>query len=639
MIAVTPHDVSLGLRFVSAGFLGSLLLAYERAESSTLDGIVVHGSRLPHLSVFPDADLMVLEKDDIQRRHAIDLVELLRMLPGVSMARQGGPGGPSSLYVRGAEPNFTSVYINGVQVNNPMDTRGGAFEFGHLDVFLVDKVELIKGPRSAIHGSDALAGAMNLRTAHVTEHTQSTLLSSMGGRGQRGLGYLFSSPFRDQGNGSIAYANRNYGELVTGYTLETETVTASLQNTGSRAAWSFDVVHLDFFGTSYPEDSGGPRFAILDALERKDGDELVLAGSLRTELSQRWSTEIRAGWYDRWDDTTSPGIALSPVPPNGQTADFRRRSVTWINEFRWPSGPEVVAGLDFSDERGSAEGYLEFPESPLATSFRLNRANYSSFLEVRRASSQWAIMGSVRLDSPDGFDSRSSLRVGAIYRTVATGTRFSADWAQGFKVPSLFALGNNLVGNPDLEPETSHGISLSITQPLPWSSIRIALFRTWYQDLIDFDFESFRNVNRSRVRTSGAELEVDWFPAEILQFNVFGTYLSTEIDGNPGRLRGRPKAEAGASMTWAPQPSTSLMLTAHWTGEALQSSLVTGLVPLNPYWVVNLNCTWQVSPKLKLDLAIDNTLNQGFEEAVGVPSPGRQFRIQATYSLRHRFSG
>jgi vitamin B12 transporter len=617
--------------------VAALLLLPEAspAQSATMETMLVHGSRLPLRSSHDQSDAVIIDEEGIEQLNAMDTVDLLRAMAGVHISRQGGPGGVASLYVRGGEANFTSVYVNGIQVNNPADTRGGGYDFSILDPFLVSRIELVKGPRSAIYGSDALAGAINLRTSRRVTDLQSTGIAAGGERGQRALGLRIDSPLRTDGNLSAGYIERDYGELTKGHTLTSDVFTGSVSDSWERNSWSVDIVNAQFSRTAFPEDSGGPMLAILNELEHGMGDELVVAGRVEHQATDLWSADLLVGLYSRTDDVVSPGIAATAVPPNGQSVDFTRHAATLNNTVLIHANSELVAGLDFSREEGISSGYLDYPRNRIDTGFNQRRTIRSGFLEVRERPGAWTLSGAARYDSPSEFDAETTLRFGISYDLQHLPTQLSANWGQGYKLPSMFALGDNLVGNQDLKPESSEGFSASILQPFDTGYLKVTAFKNWYRDLIDFDFESFQNVNRDRVKTAGVEFELDWRPYEILNVLGYGAYTDTNVTGSSDELRGRPNSSAVVTVIAQPRDDLSAVLSYRWTGSVWQSSFVTGFAQLPAYTTLNMNLNWGLSPRLELHLAVDNVLDEQYAEAIGVPAPGRQLRAQFLYAIRH----
>ena len=110
------------------------------------------------------ANITVLSREDFEVEKPRQLADILRRVAGVHMDQVGGRGGTGSLYLRGADPNYTLVLVDGVRVNDPTNARGGSFDSSTFDVADIERVEIARGPYSAVYGGDALAGVVNIVT-------------------------------------------------------------------------------------------------------------------------------------------------------------------------------------------------------------------------------------------------------------------------------------------------------------------------------------------------------------------------------------------------------------------------------------------------------------------------------------------
>src|SRR5262245_63162021 len=120
--------------------------------------IVVTGSRVASDPADVGANVTVLAREDFDVEKPVKLADVLDRVAGVHVDQVGGRGGTGSLYLRGADPNYTLVLVDGVRVNDPSNARGGSFDFSTFDVDDIEKIEVARGPYSGIFGGEALAG-------------------------------------------------------------------------------------------------------------------------------------------------------------------------------------------------------------------------------------------------------------------------------------------------------------------------------------------------------------------------------------------------------------------------------------------------------------------------------------------------
>lgn len=156
----------------------ALLAALPAATPETLDTVTVSASRRPQAAAEALADVSVIERAQIEASGAPDLLELLRGLAGVDLARGGGSGQQTSLFLRGSNSNHTLFLVDGVRVNS---ANTGAAAFEHLPLDQIERIEIIRGPRASYYGSDAIGGVIAISTR---EHTGPSMLLRAGSHGR-----------------------------------------------------------------------------------------------------------------------------------------------------------------------------------------------------------------------------------------------------------------------------------------------------------------------------------------------------------------------------------------------------------------------------------------------------------------------
>src|SRR5262245_4020208 len=188
--------------------------------------VVGYSSRLE----LPAADLgsgvTVLDRHEFEAQRPAQLADVLRNVPGVHIDQVGGRGGTGSLYLRGADPNYTLVLVNGVRVNDPTNPRGGSFDFSTFDVDDIERIEVARGPYSAVFGGDALAGVVNIVTGLNTGWHRGTYLdASAGAYDTREIA------LRTGGDSwTLGAADSREGEVVRGNQFESQRVSGSFDS-------------------------------------------------------------------------------------------------------------------------------------------------------------------------------------------------------------------------------------------------------------------------------------------------------------------------------------------------------------------------------------------------------------------------
>ena len=313
------------------------------------------------------------------------------------------------------------------------------------------------------------------------------------------------------------------------------------------------------------------------------------------------------------------------MPPSGSDIEFNRYQLSWVNRLQWDTA-RIGIGIDAEREEGDSVGYLDYGFL-LPTSFELERDNIGVFAELYyEIGASFSVSGSMRYDDPDRLDSEVTTRLGALYRFAGGRTELRANWGEGFKLPSFFALAHPLVGNSALEPETSTSWDIGLEHQFQNGvSLNVVYFDNTYRNLIDFDDELFITVNRDRVENDGVEFNFKYELSDTNSLRVHATYLDINLVGNEGSLRGRPEWKAGMQWFHRIEHGISFSLDYMWVDNVVEASRHTGEsrdYTLDAYSTLDLSLNWQAHPRLKLQAAVSNVLDEDYEQAVGFPAVG-----------------
>ncbi|MFQ5596457.1 MAG: TonB-dependent receptor plug domain-containing protein [Nitrospiria bacterium] len=623
----------LGLLFVFLS-LGREVLG-EQEPPKVLDPLVVSASHLPATIETASAGITVIEREEIEARQAVSVVDLLRQVPGLHIDQPGGRGGIASVYVRGADPNFTVILIDGVKVNDPTNSRGGSFDMSTLSPAGIERIEIVRGPLSSVYGSDAMGGVIHITTRSGTARPQTVI--DLGG----GAGDFYRAGVETRGPlGSADYAlNLSYvddGGVVEGNRFVGKQIGGKLSLAPSHTSWLELSLHWSGSRSeSFPDDSGGPVFAVLSELDERKAEMFTAGFSFGQDLNASWEYTLNAAHYHRQEEIDSPGVAPGlrdpfGIPPNRSDNHFDRSHLSVDTLFSPSASLHFGLGVEAQLEKGESEGFL-FLDGPLPNRFEQDRAVYSAYLETEMIPVMGArLQGSVRVDDPERFDPEITPRLGFMYAVVSSGTTFKADWGEGFKLPSFFALGNAIVGNPSLLPETAKSLEIGIEQMLSLEGIQVSAvyFHNRYENLIDLaEGPPPSLVNRSEVTGQGLEVELSFKSTPDLWLNTHLTYTHMDIEGSREELRNRPEWRGGLNTYWRPKASLSTNLSILYVGESVDSSIATGDRDLDAHLRVDLAAHWTPTAQWKWSVVLDNLFDADYEEAVGVPAPGIRGRI------------
>lgn len=616
-----------------------LLAASAQADDAS---VIVTGTRLPQTAADRVPGIDVVTRADIDARQPRSSVELLRDIPGVWADQPGGPGSVSSVYVRGADPNFTLVLIDGVRVNDSTNSRGGSFDLSALTPDSIERIEVVRGVRSAAYGSDALAGVINIITSAGKDAPEASLETGIGSDGYRHLNARLLGPVSNA-RAALTAGITDYGEPSTDHRLTVRHANARLE-TELRENTRLNVFgrFVDTEAQSYPDESGGKRFAVIRTLDRRDSSQFSGGFSLEHAIDESRALEFRADASDRNEVTESPGVAPGVRDPFGIPAsrfdsDYSTFSAAGSLRGRLLEQLRGVLGFEWRQEQGESDSVLLFEGFGVPGRFDLEREMSSAFTEVEwQLTEQVTFAGALRADDADEWGSQVSPSASLRYDSSALGSTVYVRWGEGFKLPSFFALGNPLVGNPDLRPETSRGFEagVRIATCADACTVELALFHNDYRNLIDFEEgPPPRLVNRSEVEIQGAESRLQWAMTPDVSLTAHVTYLDADLVGSDEPLRSRPEWQGGAGLQLAINQTLSAHVQALYVGELHDSSIATGDVVLDPYVRADLGITWRPDERWRVQLAVDNLSDEDRQEAVGVPARGRSARVAVQLTL------
>lgn len=639
---VVDRRWAIFIHFALRVALAASLAWTPQLAAGELPSVVVTGARLPQTDPEAVPSVDILLRSEIEARQPRTSVELIRELPGVWADQPGGPGGLSSVYVRGADPNFTLVMIDGVRINDVTNSRGGSFDISSISPQAIERIEVVRGVRSAAYGSDALAGVVNIITVEGADTPRASIESAFGTDGYRRIGAQLAGPLNNV-SAAVTAGATDYGESDAGAALEVRHATAKVETDfGSAARVSLFGRLAGVEASSHPDDSGGRFFAERRALEDRDATEF--SGGVRWDhtWSDTVASEVRFDGSQRDETVNSPGVAPGlrdpfGIPANRFSSTHSNMGASAALRVRLAPTVRTAAGVEWRQEQGESDSLLQFDGFELPGRFDLQRSIRSAFAEFEwRPIQRVTLEAAARIDDADGWSAQTSQSAAVRYELYRLDGTLFVRWGEGFKLPSFFALGNPLVGNPQLEPEESRAIEagMRFAACAHGCIAELSIFQNRYRNLVDFEEgPPPRLVNRSAARTRGIESRFEIDLTSRANLALHATYVDAELVGLDEKLRNRPQWQGGAGMRLDLNPALLVSVQALYVGELHDSSIPTGDVVLDDYIRADLGITWTPSSNWRLQLAIDNLNDASEQEAVGIPALGRNARLAAQYSF------
>lgn len=607
----------------------------------TLDEERITATAVPTTAAAASQHVTILRRADLDAYRGQSVAEILSRQAGVVIDRSPRSGGFGSLYLRGADPSHVVILIDHIRQNDPLSSRGSAVDLNTLSTDDIERIEIVRGNASVVN-LEAMAGLIHIFTRRGTPGASAG--TSVGGDGLRGgqaswsgAGQRVSATQREDSDDAGGFnrtraANAGWDHEVG----EAVSLRAAARFTNSR-------------NLGFPDDSGGARYAVVRDLEsrRSDSRQVSLYGEFRPAAG---ALEVQLATLSRDGDESSPGVAPglrdpSGLPPITARTDYRRDELqaTW----RMAVGESVLftAGLQHQREHGQFDSVIAFGPFLMPAAFELRRDTTSAFTEARWQRDSWTIQGGVRYERPSHGNRAGGDAAGgeatthpmlSVQQAFGDGRgQWGASIARSSKLPSFYALGHPLVGNPLLKPERAlhRELYYANAADAAWPT-RLTLFSARYQNLVDFDAgPPPQLVNRARIEADGLEWRSSHRFGNDWRVQLDGTWMRVHDPDGGASLRYRPRLQAGAQLGMPLGEGRELSLSARHLGRRFDSSIPTSDRWLSASTLLDLSLRQQWGP-VEWVLGVDNIGNARGEESIGSEWPGRRLRLSMQWATQ-----
>ncbi len=556
----------------------------------------------------------VFDREDLEAYGAPTVHELLRRVPGATLLRSGLDGGVTSFFVRGANSNQTLVLLDGVRLNSGY--------FGGYDWSLpltagLQRVEVVRGPYSALHGADALGGVVQLVPARGGEDELRVLAEAGGSgwrRGELGLatttGHLSVVADLAYREGEGPLPNDDFSARLGSVYLSTR-----LGQTG----------RLGLLARRTDTETGIPRDgADFTPNRRTEAQETLIAVPLQL-------TRVAGGVLEGSLSRVQRDLAFrDPDDPWGFTASDTAADT---------AAGRAVWHRSLGVHRLSLGGEWRRDEVTDSSSFGANLTDArltttSLFAQDRiKPSQRWEVLAGARWDDADPWGSELSPR--ATVSHLAGSARIWASWGEAFRAPALGELYFPFSGNPNLKAERSRGGEVGVSWAFGRGAAlaQVVAFSNRVTDLIQFDFASYAFANVGRAEMNGVEVSfLQRLGGARLRAGL--TWLEAE-DGDGLPLLRRPEwsghLAVGGRFPRGAEGEVALV----WVGERPDVASVTFVRVQQPGFVTaSLSLAVPLTGAVRLRARLDNLADRAYEEVNGYPALGRRVIFGADFTLR-----
>jgi vitamin B12 transporter len=585
------------------------------------DSIVVTASGIEQSRDEVGQAITVIDAQTIQTRQAVDVVDLLATTPGVRFSRNGSVGGQTGLSLRGAETTQTLVLIDGVKVNDPSGI-GDGYDFGHLLTGNIQRIEVLRGSNSVVHGSQAIGGVVNIMTgvpvegfganASVDYGYSDTLNAKADVSGSSGIasGGVGAAYFRTDGISSAVGGTEKdgYENIATNARLKLAfSDTLSLDLRGY-------YIHADLDTDGFP----APTYALADTAEVSITDQYVgYAGVNLALLNGKLTNRAAVTWMRNDRDYYSV---------RGANPDYGYTGTNLRFEYEGVYAPVDQAKLVFGYEHERPD--YTFYDAFSSGSYKINIDSVYA-LAIVKPFTGLAVTGGVRHDDHSQFGGATTVGANANYSPNNGATNIRLSYGEGFKAPSLFQLYSDY-GNAALRPERSKSYDIGFDQSLDdgRAILSVSAFRRDTTDQINYDaslppFGRYNNIDRTRAK--GVETSIALKPVDAL--TVTGSYSYVDArdrsggitDGNRLPRRAVNAVSVSADYVWSFGLSTGATVTM--VGDSFDNAANTRR--LDGYALAGLRASLPLGEHLEVYGRIDNLFDEAYATAYGYGVYGR----------------
>jgi vitamin B12 transporter len=573
---------------------------HAQTDVTSLSPVVVSATRTPQDLQYASSSVTSFSLPALADMQVTDLRTALAGTPGVTVVNSGAVGSQSSVFVRGANSDQTLFVVDGVRLNTTNISYANFL--GGADLTGLARLEVLRGPQSALYGSSAMGGVILLETAHGGGTSTDVAAASVGSFGSldasvavAGVANTFDysvSLTREQTDNDRPdnrYKDWSYSTRLEGQISPWLLVGATLRGLKGQYEEPGPITYF----------SPGNVQAVTD----------LATTYAEVRASEQFRSRLTGGWYQD-EYTFNDG-----VPYDFYYARNTREILDWQNTWEASSWSELVAGANAEWSHYQAGGM---------TTDRSLAGFFSSMLHPTR---DLELTAGLRYDHFDTAGEATTWHAGAAYR-LGKDTKLRATYGTGFNAPTpadRYGLPPYLLPNPGIFPEKSRGWDVGLDQTVLDGRITLGVtyFENRFRDLLEYQVKNpvtyaGSEVNVDRATTSGIELQTNAKLISVFTMSAGYTYLHAVDDVTETRLIRRPRHALDASLDAQVTRKWLIGAAAHLVADRVDGAFTSS--PLGGYTTFRLYTSYAIRPDLILKMRVENLLDRKYQEIAGYPA-------------------
>lgn len=553
------------------------------------------------------ASVAILTRADIEAAGHITLADALATVPGFVLVRNGTPGQATSVFSRGTESNHTLLTIDGRRV--PSMLAGGA-DWGQLTLDNIDRIEIVKSSTSAVHGSDAIGGVVNVVTRTGRGLAKPEYEASFEG----GSFNTFHERAAVRGaSGKFDYA-LSLSQFNADYPRDNNNYRRSVARSSFGYEFSTDL-YFDLKLSYYQTDGGSPGALPGNTVDHLKREVVNVSPAMNLDISDAWSTRLIYTFENQWQPSFDGGPAFGSL----NRLNVGAHAIDWQNDYEVNDDWKLSAGVLWQDQAVDRT-----TSSAFGGGINANLQNRAGYVQ-----SQWSpvegfsVINSARYDAYSDHDNATTWRQAVSYQHEPSASLIFFSISRSIAPPTAQDL--YFFGNPALNPERALSLELGLEKKFLARRLTAAttLFRHDYKNFIQFNpaIAPFgATVNVPDALAEGIETSLTWKANEKTELVASYTYLTTRDELNNQPLARRPRHHLTAQATFRPIDKLTLNANLGWQVDRHDIGVFPAVTDYEDYLLVNANIRYEINQNVQVWLRSENLTDEKYQYAIGFPA-------------------